>query len=147
MQAWHATRSSATGKRRGPTKTVLGTAGWLGDAGNLRRVADTGNGGREAGSGWTWFGDAVDQDALTPTTTDGRDFEVAVTQDSACDIVAMSKESDGEEASRCLCTCSAFPDSGALACPCVSVNPGGHALPRSLPDTLQAVIETSANAL
>ena len=34
MQAWHATRSSATGKRRGPTKTVFGTGRWLGDAGN-----------------------------------------------------------------------------------------------------------------
>ena len=78
MQAWHATRSSATGKRRGPTKTVLGTGRWLGDAGNLRRLADTGHGGREAGSGWTWFVDAADHDALTPTSPGRRDFEVGV---------------------------------------------------------------------
>ena len=57
---------------------MLGTAGWLGDAGNLRRLADTRNGGREAGSGWTWFGDAADPDALTPKTPGRREFDVGV---------------------------------------------------------------------
>ena len=57
---------------------MLGTGRWLGDAGNLRRLADTANDGREAGSGWTWFGDVADQDALTPTTPGSGDFEVGV---------------------------------------------------------------------
>ena len=60
---------------------MLGTVACLGDAGNLRRLAGPGNGGREAGSGWTWFGDAADQDAQTPTTTDRTDFEIGVTKD------------------------------------------------------------------
>ena len=57
---------------------MLGTVASLADAGNLRRLAGPGHGRREAGSGWTWFGDVTDQDALTPTTPGSGDFEVGV---------------------------------------------------------------------